>query len=205
MVRNPYAAHPLLKACLVALSLTLLSPGARAEARNYVIDPDHFSIGFKVRHIGYASILGLFLKARGSFVYDEARGRLESGQVVVAADSAFSNHAARDRHIHESDFLNAREYPDITFQATRYTPTGSSSGKLDGMLTLLGTTRPVTLEVTLNKAASYPFAHRQHTLGVSAGTTIRRSEWGMRYGVDGGLVGDEVRLDFEFEAIRQQP
>lgn len=200
-----HAARPLLKAGLFALGLAMLSPGARAEARNYVIDPDHFSIGFKVRHIGYASILGLFLKARGSFVYDEASGHLTSGEVVVEADSAFSNHAARDRHIRESDFLNAREYPQIIFRATRYTPTGNVGGKLDGTLTLLGTTRPVTLDVSLNKAASYPFAHRQHTLGMSAGTTIRRSEWGMVYGVEGGLVGDEVRLDFEFEAIRQQP
>lgn len=200
MAWNPLSAHRLL---LAALACTLASGACQAEAQRYVIDPDHFSIGFKVEHIGYASILGLFLKAKGEFIYDEDTRRLVSGRVSVAADSAFSNHAGRDNHLRESDFLNAREFPEIVFQATRYTPTDATSGKLDGELTLLGQTRPVTLNVRLNKAASYPFAHRRHTLGLSANTTILRSQWGMRYGVDAGLVGDAVRLEFEFEAARQ--
>jgi polyisoprenoid-binding protein YceI len=57
--------------------------------------------------------------------------------------------------------------------------------------------------VTLNKAAEYPFGHGEYTLGVSARTTIRRSEWRMTYGVERALVGDEVELIFEFEAIRE--
>ncbi|MCK6396013.1 YceI family protein [Zoogloea sp.] len=200
MVWNPLSPRRLMAA---ALGLALASGTCQADPQRYVIDPDHFSIGFKVEHIGYASILGLFLKARGEFVYDEDTRQLVSGKVHVAADSVFSNHAGRDNHIRESDFLNAREFPEIVFQATRYTPTGAGSGKLDGELTLLGQTRPVSLDVRLNKAAPYPFAHRRHTLGLSASTTLLRSQWGMRYGVDAGLVGDAVRLDFEFEAARQ--
>ena len=63
--------------------------------------------------------------------------------------------------------------------------------------------RVVLEKVRLNKAAKYPFGHRNHTLGVSVSTTIQRSRWGMTYGVANGLVGDEVELLFEFEALRQ--
>ncbi|MEC7378382.1 MAG: YceI family protein, partial [Pseudomonadota bacterium] len=68
---------------------------------------------------------------------------------------------------------------------------------------MLGQTRPVVLDVTLNKAAVYPFGHEEYTLGISASTTLKRSEWGMTYGIDQAMVGDEVTLRFGFEAIRE--
>ena len=179
---------------------------AWAEPRSYTIDPDHFAIGFQVDHIGYADIIGLFLKARGRFEYDEAARTLKSGRVVVAADSVFSNHDARDRHVRDSDFLDAKKHPEIVFEATAFEPGGERDGRLEGRLagrlTLLGQTHPVVLDVTLNKAATYPFGHRKHTLGISARTTIERSRWGMDYGISRGMVGDAVELRFELEAMR---
>ena len=179
---------------------------AWAEPRSYTIDPDHFAIGFQVDHLGYADVIGLFLKARGRFEYDEAARTLKSGRVVVAADSVFSNHDARDRHVRDSDFLDAKKHPEIVFEATAFEPGGERDGRLEGRLagrlTLLGQTHPVVLDVTLNKAATYPFGHRKHTLGISARTTIERSRWGMDYGVSRGMVGDAVELRFELEAMR---
>ena len=72
---------------------------------------------------------------------------------------------------------------------------------ITGDLTMLGETHPVTLDITLNKAAEYPISHEEYTLGVSASTTIQRSQWGMTYALDPLVVGDEVDLRFEFEAI----
>ncbi len=188
-------------------ALTLLGLGASApvaaEPRTYEIDPDHFAIGFEIEHLGYAKVLGLFLKATGQFVYDEETRTLSSGRVVVAADSVFSNHDRRDKHVRDDDFLDVKRHPEIVFEATGLQWTNEREGKLAGNLTLLGQTRPVTLEVSLNKAATYPFGHRKHTLGVSARTTLLRSQWGMSYGVDRDRVGDEVGLSLEFEALRQ--
>jgi len=93
---------------------------AWAEPRSYTIDPEHFAIGFQVEHLGYADIIGLFLKASGRFEYDEAARTLKSGRVVVAADSVFSNHEARDRHVRDSDFLDARKHPEIVFEASGF-------------------------------------------------------------------------------------
>src|SRR5690554_1444188 len=61
---------------------------------------------------------------------------------------------------------------------------------------------PVDVDVTLNKADVYPFGHEEYTLGLSASTIIKRSDWGMTYGMDEGMVGDEVVLRFAFEAIK---
>lgn len=186
-----------------AILLVSAAGSAGAEPRTYRIDPEHFSIGFLVEHVGYAKTLGMFQEAKGQFVYDEETRELQSARVEVAADSVFTNHAERDEHLRDDDFLAVEEYPTVVFEATEYEPTGENSGKLTGDLTLLGQTRPVTLDVTRNKSEEYPFGHGEYTMGVSARTTIERSEWGMTYAVDNGLVGDEVELMFEFEAIRQ--
>jgi polyisoprenoid-binding protein YceI len=201
--RPVHGARATLVGLLAGLLLAAAMAGpARAEPRTYQIDPDHFSIAFSVRHIGFADTIGLFLKGSGSFVYDEQTRALSSGRVVVKADSVFTNHGARDKHVRDSDFLDAKAHPEIVFEATGFEPGADGSGTLSGRLTLLGQTHPVTLDVRLNKAGDYPFGHRKHTLGISASTTIKRSQWGMDYGVDRGMVGDEVKLNFEIEALR---
>ncbi len=188
---------------IAAILLAATASSAIAEPRTYRIDPEHFSIGFLVEHVGYARTLGMFREAQGEFVYDEQARELQSGHVEVAAGSVFTDHQERDEHLRGGDFLDADQFPSVVFEATEYRPTGENTGELSGELTMLGQTHPVTLDTTVNKAAEYPFGHGQYTLGISARTTIERSEWGMDYAVDNGLVGDEVELTFEFEAIRQ--
>lgn len=185
------------------VALALAATPAAAEPRDYEIDPEHFSIGFMVGHIGYERLLGMFLEGEGSFTYDAEAGTVSDIRVEIAADSVFSNHERRDRHLRGSDFLNAGEFPEIVFTGTRAEKTGDNTGLIHGELDLLGVRRPVTVEVTLNKAADYPFGHKRHTLGLSARATLQRSDFGMTYGVDGNLVGDTVDLIFEFEAIAQ--
>lgn len=186
----------------VLISLLVVTHGL-AEPREFKIDPDHFSIGFLVDHVGYAKQLGKFLEGEGHFVYDEQANELISGAVTIAADSIFTNHRRRDRHLRSNDFLHARRHDKIRFEATEYRPDDAGGGTLEGKLSLLGQTHPVQLQVTINKTGEYPFGHEAYTIGVSARTTIRRSQWGMDYGIADGLVGDEVELMFELEALRQ--
>lgn len=176
--------------------------GAHAEPADWEIDPEHFSIIFGAEHVGYQHQLGMFLDASGVFRYDPETQELSGGRVEVRAGSVFTNHDERDDHLRSDDFLDASNHPVIVFEATGYTPdNGNDGGTLSGDLTLLGNTHPVELDVTINKRATYPFGHRRETLGISAGTTIRRSRWGMDYAMD--LVGNEVTLRFEFEALRR--
>ncbi|XKH60918.1 YceI family protein [Halomonas sediminis] len=198
--------HSVLKrspATLLAASIAFSAPSAQAAPETFAIDPEHFSVGFLAEHVGYAKILGMFLKAEGEFIYDEQSQTLHSAQVTIAADSVFTNHEERDKHLRSDDFLHSRRHPAIVFEATRFTAQSDNQGLLEGELTLLGETHPVTLDVTLNKATEYPFGHGEYTLGISARTTIERSRWDMRYALEEEMVADEIELIFEFEALRQ--
>ena len=190
----------------VALLLSMMLPTgvAQAEPADWKIDPEHFSIAFEASHVGYQNQMGLFLEGSGSFRYDAATHDLSAGRVEIQADSIFTNHDGRDNHLSGRDFLNARRNPLIVFEATDYAPgDDDADATLTGNLTLLGETHPIVLDVIINKRADYPFGHGRETLGISANTTITRSDWGMDYGVADNLVGDKVTLRFELEAIRQ--
>jgi len=192
--------------CLSALAFPAalaLSPAAVAEPKTFVIDDEHFSIVFEIMHIGYAPVMGMFREVEGEFVYDEEARELSSGQLVFKSDSVYTDHEKRDDHVRGTDFLNTEEYPEITFTVTGFETTGENTGKVTGDLEMLGQTNPVVLDVTLNKAAVYPFGHEEYTLGISASTTLKRSDWGMTYGLDQNMVGNEVTLRFGFEAIRE--
>lgn len=186
-----------------SLLAALLPLQLAAEPQKFNIDEEHFTLTFEVNHLGYANVIGMFLEAEGAFQYDAEARDVPSGQVTVKSASVFTNHDKRDEHLRKDDFLHADEYSDVVFKVTDFATTGDNTGELTGDLTLLGKTRPVTLDVTLNKAAEYPIGHEEYTLGISASTTIKRSEWGMTYALDPRLVGDEVKLRFEFEAIRE--
>lgn len=176
---------------------------AHAEPADWKIDPEHFSVVFEVEHIGYQHQIGMFTDARGMFRYDPETRKLANGRVEVEAASVFTAHDERDEHVRGDDFLNVEDHSRIRFEVTGFEPGDENGGTLTGDLTLLGQTHPVELDVTINKRAKYPFGHGKETLGVSARTTIQRSRWGMDYAVSNDLVGDDVALRFEFEAIRQ--
>ena len=190
---------------LLAVSVAFVAGWGSAYAApvDWKMDPDHLSVAFEIEHIGYQQQIGMFREARGSFRYDPETHELAEGRFEVDAASVFTAHDERDEHVRNDDFLDVENHPAIVFEATGYTPGEGNGGTLAGDLTLLGQTHPVELDVTINKRAEYPFGHGKETLGVSARTTIKRSRWGMDYAVSNNLVGDEVALRFEFEAIRQ--
>lgn len=180
-----------------------LAPIAHAAPTNFKVDEEHFSMVFEIMHIGYAPVMGIFRELEGEFVYDEQTRELSSGKLVFKSNSVFTNHKKRDEHVTNKDFLNSSRYPDIIFTVTGFNATGETTGEVTGDLDMLGQTNPVTLSVTLNKAAVYPFGHEDYTLGISAETSLKRSDWGMTYGLDDDMVGDEVTLRFGFEAIKE--
>ena len=191
-------------ALVLSAMTTVAAPRALAAPAQYKIDPEHFSVGFLVHHIGYADTLGMFLEGAGSFTFDEGAPAVSDIEVTIKADSVFTNHDRRDKHVKGSDFLDVEDHPEIRFVGREARPTGDTTGEVTGDLTLLGVTKPVTLQVTLNKAGEYPFgAGPPYVVGVSVRATVKRSDFGMTYAVENGWVGDEVELIIEFEAIRQ--
>lgn len=188
---------------LAGCVLAIAAPVAMAETHRYTIDPTHTTVGFWVKHIGFAKTWGQFTEVAGTYNFDETSNTLTDLKVVVPTASVFTNDDARDGHVKNDDFLDVADHPEMTFVATSAEVTGDNAGKVTGDLTLLGVTQPVTLDVTLNKSDVYPFGHKKHTMGVSARGVVKRSDFGMTYAL-GGIVGDEVEIVIEMEAIREE-
>ena len=175
---------------------------AVADPVRYELDPAHTTVAFLVEHAGYAKTLGSFLRVSGGYAFDDTTGAVSDLRVVVATDSVDTHHEARDRHLTSPDFFDSKSHPEMTFTAASAQRTSERTFVVTGELALLGKRRPLTLEATVNKAAPYPFGDRADVMGVSARGTLKRSEFGMTYGVADNLVGDDVEIVIEFEARR---
>lgn len=194
--------HSIAAALSMGAGLALAAP-AQAEWRTYEIDPEHFSVAAGVMHIGYYTQFGLFTEGEGSFRFNEETRELADVRVEIEADSYYTGHRGRDRHVRSDDFLNAGEHPTISFVMTDAQALSDNTGTVSGELTVNGVTQPVTLDVTWNRSADYPFGHGEYTIGIDAQTEFNRSDFGMTYALDGDLVGDRVRLFLGFEALAQ--
>jgi len=185
---------------VLALALALGARGPAAAApKPYVMDREHFAIVFMVSHLGLADTVGMFREASGSFTFDADTGDLSDVVITVQTDSVYTNHDKRDEHLRGPDFLNVEAYPTMTFTADDAVRTGETTAKVKGKLTLLGTTRPLTLDVTYNGARDYPFGDGHRAIGISARGQVKRSDFGMSYQVENNLVGDRIDLIIEFE------
>ncbi len=183
-------------------AMPLLSAAATAEPARYEIDPEHFSIVFNAEHIGYQHPWGMFLRGSGGFVYDHEAQDLSDLEVTIEAASVFTNDDNRDNHLRSADFLHAKAHPVITFVMREAEPLSDTTGRIIGDLTIRGETRPVTLDVTLNKIGPYPWGDN-FVVGISARTSLARQDWGMTYALEDNLVGNDVPIIIELEAIRQ--
>jgi polyisoprenoid-binding protein YceI len=176
---------------------------AAAEPARYEIDPEHAVIAFMVEHIGFARVLGSFTEIEGSYVFDEASGELSDVSVTVGTASVASHHEARDEHLRSDDFLDSDRFPVMTFTAGTARRINEREFEITGQLNLLGVTQPLTLNARWNKSGDYPIGRNAYAMGVSARGVLERSDYGMDYAIDNGLVGNEVEIIIEVEAQRQ--
>jgi len=190
----------------LAVFLLLLSAHAVAHGQpaRYEIDPEHFSVGFLVDHLGYGKVLGMFRNAGGAFMFDEKTAALSDVRIVIEAASVDTNHRKRDSHLKSADFLNASEFPKLEFKGATAKRTGERTFVVEGQLEMIGKTQPVTLDVTWNKSGQYELPGvKAYVMGVSARGSFKRSAFGMSYGLANGWVGDSVDLILELEARRK--
>lgn len=180
--------------------LLALAPAlALAEPTTWNIDPSHTQSTFAVRHLVISTVRGEFKKTTGTVKIDEQNPASSAVDVTIDATTVHTREDKRDEHLRSPDFFNAKEFPQLTFKSTKVERTGETSGKLHGDLTLLGVTKPVVLDVTFNKEGVSP-ASKKVTAGFSARGTIKRSDFGMKYGVPN--IGDEITLLIEAEAVK---
>lgn len=186
-----------LRPLLFALLLAAGSPAAGASWR---LDPVHCQVLFFVDHLGFSRQVGRFPGVSGTLEFDPddwTAGRVEA---EIAIGSLWLGDTGWERKMLSDDFFDAEAHPVARFVSERLEPTGESTARLHGRLSLLGTSRPVVLDVTRNRIGRNSFNFKQ-TAGFSARTTIRRSDFGMTRLK--AAVGDEVEILLEIEAIRE--
>lgn len=186
-------------AAAVGLGALAVQP-AFAAPETWKIDTDHAKIYFQSSHFGWSNQFGRFNDVTGTIVLDPENASATKVEMVIKAASVDTGMEARDKHLRSPDFFNAAEFPEVKFTTTKVEKTGDRTAKVTGDLTMLGVTKPVTLDVTWNKVGQHFRTKKTHT-GFSAKTTIKRSDWGMKKFTPN--LGDEVTLYFEIEAIKQ--
>ncbi|WP_191059241.1 YceI family protein [Geminicoccus harenae] len=177
------------------LSLPLGAPVLAAPAP-WAIDNSHTAITFTVDHLGYSTVHGFFRDFTGELSLDPEAPEVSSVAFTIQADSLDTLFAKRDEHLKSADFLDVAQFPTITFQSTKVEPAGDDSAKVTGDLTIKGVTKPVVLDVKLNKLEPSPMT-KADTAGFTVTTVIKRSDFGVSAYVP--AVGDEltVRIDTE--------
>ncbi len=144
----------------------------------------------------------MFGTLEGTLDYDEANPAKASVQVSIPLNTVNSNVQKLDEHLESPDFFDAAKYPTATFKSTKVTK-GSSANHLEvaGDLTVHGVTKPVTLDVTVNKVGDHPM-RKAPTAGFDATTTIKRSEFGIAKYVPG--VSDDIAVKITVEAVESK-
>ena len=188
-----------------AVTLLALPFGASADLSDvpsgeYTLDSSHGYITFTYSHLGFSKPRVGFNRFDTQLDLDSSDPESSAIEVTIDASSIDSRVAEFNDHLNGSDFFNTAEYPTITFKSTKVEATGDNTFNVTGDLTILGTTKPVTLAATINKAADHPIRNVP-TVGVSASATLMRSEWGLDAYVP--AVSDEVELSIEVELLSQ--
>ncbi len=180
------------------MSTAEITPGT------YVIDPSHSEVGFVARHAMVTKVRGVFRTVDGTITVAEGLVG-SSATATMAVDSISTGNADRDGHLKSADFFDAATNPDITFTSTGLRDVDGAEFVLDGNLTIKGVTRPVSLEVEYNGAATDPFGNAR--IGFSAETDVEREDWGLTWNAaletGGVLVSKKVKLTLDISAIKQ--
>lgn len=184
---------------LLAVSAVLgLAPlSAHAAPETYAFDTAHTSVIWKAGHMGFSFPHGIFSNIEGTLVLDEADISKSAVDVTIPLDKLATGIPKFDDHLKSKDFFNVEKSPAAKFVSTKVEKTGDKTAKLTGDLTLNGITKPVTLDVTLNKQGEHPMMKKK-AVGFSATAQIKRSDFGITYGIPN--VPDEVDLEIQAEA-----
>ena len=183
-------------ALIIAVSLGAVPQ--TISAAEYDVDPAHSFVQFRIKHLGYSTLVGRFNDVSGEFTHDPADPEASKIAVEIDAASVDTNHAERDKHLRSDDFLDVKKFPKATFVSTKYTG-DEQSGTLEGTLTLHGVTKPVSLNVTKIGEGDDPWGG--YRAGFEGTTSLTRKDFDMGY--DLGPASESMELELFVEGIRK--
>jgi len=179
------------------------TPSVAAE---YVADHAHSTVGFRIRHL-VAKTSGNFTDYDFKLNYDPAKAETAKVEATIRTKSINTQNEKRDEHLRNADFFHVEKYPTMTFVSSQVSRVAPNQLKVDGTLTMLGVSKPVTLNVEEGGVIKDPWGNTK--AGFTATTTINRKDFGMVYNkvLDAGslMLGEDVEITLEIEANQVQP
>lgn len=168
------------------------------------LDPSHTSIEFSAKHMMITTVRGRIADVEGTILIDDAKPSSSSVEAVMKAASLDTRSEQRDQHLRSADFLDAENFPEITFKSKRVEGP-KEKFKLVGDLTIRGTTKEIALDVTFEGEGKDPWGGER--VGFAATGKIDRRDFGLTWNqaleTGGVLVANEIKLSIEAQATKQ--
>ena len=182
--------------------LLLLMLSSVATASDYVIDTEggHAFIQFRISHLGFSWLSGRFNRFSGEFSYDDNEPSTARVKVDIDPASIDTNHAERDKHLRDEDFLDVDRFPSAGFVSTAYRPTGEGEGVLEGELTLRGVTRPLQIRVRQVGSGTDPWGG--YRMGFEGSAEITLADFGITKFL--GKAAKRMSFELGIEGIRKK-
>jgi polyisoprenoid-binding protein YceI len=175
------------------------------EKATYAIDPVHTTVEFVVRHLMITKVRGRFTGVAGTIELQPGSDVPSAVQAHIDAATIDTREDQRDTHLKSADFFEVEVHPALRFTSTRIEGR-SDDFTIHGNLTIHGVTREVALKGEFEGRAADPWGGQR--VGYSASTTINRKDFGLTWNAaletGGVVVGDEVRIELNVEAVLQK-
>ena len=187
-------------AAALAVAASLAAGAVQAKPVRYETDPSHTFVTFEVKHFSTSTVRARFDTVDGALTLDR-EARKGKADIVIDMASVSSGVPDFDKHLKTADFFDVAKYPQARFVSEDFRFEGDKLTAVTGKLTMLGKTIPVTLRGTSFNCYDQPVL-KAPVCGGDFETTIKRSQWGMNWGISMG-VPDDVRLLVQIEAVRK--
>ena len=202
--RSPLVKSWISKTTIAIVMLIALPVLAHAD--NWALDPAHTNVEFTVRHMMISNVKGQFQKTSGTVTINGSDPTSAKIDATIDATSIDTRVDKRDAHLKSPAFLDVDKFPTITFKSNKVEADGPGKWKVKGDLTLHGVTKPVVLEVeSTGTPITDPMGNTR--AGASATTKISRKDFGLTWNqpleTGGVMVGDEVAISIDVEAIKK--
>lgn len=169
-------------------------------AETYTLDPMHTYVLWHVNHFGFSNPSGKWM-AEGTLLLDEANPQQSKLNVTIHTGDIVTGIPKLDEHLKGDQFFDVAKFPTATFVSDKIVMTGKDKAEVHGVLTVHGISKPVTLNVVMNKLAMSPLNNKK-TAGFSATAQLKRSDFGINAYLPG--LGDEVKIEAEAEAYLEK-
>ncbi|QJQ06978.1 polyisoprenoid-binding protein [Undibacterium piscinae] len=181
------------------IAAALVVSAAPAFAQTYNIEPGHTYPSFEADHMGISVWRGKFNKSSGKVVLDRA-AKTGTMEITIDINSINFGHEKMNEHAKSKDMFNAAQFPTAVYKGSSIKFDGDKPVSVQGELTMMGVTKPLTLNINKFKCIMHPMLKKE-ACGADATAEFKRSDFGLNYGIDWGFA-PEVKLAIQVEAIK---